>query len=375
MDYVITIQHPAHVHFFKHVIRALEADGHDVHVFARDKEVAIDLLRAYDIDHEVLVGGQGGGVVGMVRSQLLYEARLLRRARAVDPDVMAAIGGTAVAHVAPLVGARSVVFTDTEHAPANRITFPFADEVWTPECYADDVGPKQVRYPGYHELAYLHPNRFEPDPDVLTARGIDPDERFVVLRLVSWEASHDVGQGGFDDIRDVVERLEATGARVLVTSEAPLPEELEDRRVTVEPHLIHDVLAFADLFVGEGATMAVESAVLGTPALYVNTLRMGYTDEIEAKYGLLYNFQGAYRHGNALDRALSILDGEESADWGARRSRLLADKGDTTEVVLAALRGDGRPPALERPTEATEPETAEGEVAGAAEPAAPESDD
>jgi predicted glycosyltransferase len=344
MRYIITIQHPAHVHFFRHAIRELEAEGHEVRVFARDKEVAVDLLRAYDIDHEVLVGGQGDGVVGMATSQLLYEYRLFERARQIQPDVMAAIGGTAVAHVARLVGARSVVFTDTEHAPANRITFPFADEVWTPECYHGKVGDDHRTYPGYHELAYLHPNRFEPDPAVLDDLGLDPDERFVVLRLVSWAASHDVGEAGFDDVTDVVERLEEAGTRVVITSEAPLPDELEDRRTTVEPHRIHHVLAAAELFVGEGATMAVESAVLGTPALYVNTLRMGYTDEIEARYGLLYNFQGAYRHVNALETARAILDGEEGGDWAARRERLLDEKEDTTEYVVRALRGerDGR---------------------------------
>lgn len=338
MRYVITIQHPAHVHFFKHAIGELEAEGHGVHVFARDKEVATDLLDAYDIDYEVLVDGQGGGIAGMATSQLLYEYRLFRRTRDIEPDVMAAIGGTAVAHVAALVGARSVVFTDTEHAPGNKVTFPVADEVWTPECYTDDAGSKQRSYSGYHELAYLHPDRFDPDPEVLEDLGVDADEQLVVLRLVSWDASHDVGEAGFDDITDVVERLEATGARVIITSEAPLPDELEDRRVTVDPHRIHHVLAHADLFVGEGATMAVESAVLGTPAVYANTLRMGYTDEIEARYGLLFNCQGAYRHANALDTAVAILDGERGDDWADRRERLLAEKGDTTETILTALR-------------------------------------
>lgn len=340
MRYIITIQHPAHVHFFKHAIRELKTNSHDVSVFARDKEVAVDLLDAYGIEHEVLVDGQSDGVGGMLFGQTLWEYRLLERARSIEPDVMAGIGGTAVAHVGALCGARSVVFTDTEHAPGNTITFPFADEIWTPACFADDAGAKQEQYPGYHELAYLHPDRFEPDPSVLETVGLDPDERFVVLRLVSWTASHDVGEGGFEDVSDVVDRLEATGARVLITSEAPLPEELEDNRATVAPHRMHDLLAYADCFVGEGATMAVESAVLGTPAVYVNTLRMGYTDEIEAKYGLLYNCQGTYRHHNALETAVEILDGEgEETDWDDRRERLLDDTVDTTDVILSTLDG------------------------------------
>lgn len=340
MKYVITIQHPAHVHFFKHSVRTLERDGHDVWVFARDKEVATDLLEAEGIDYEVLAGDQSGGFGGMLRTQAAYEARLLARCIEIRPDVMAAIGGTAVAHVAKLVGARSVVFTDTEHAPGNRLTFPFADEVWTPECYHDEA-PNQHRYPGYHELAYLHPRRFTPDPSVTDEVGVDPDERFVVCRLVSWEASHDHGEAGFDDVHDVVERLEATGATVLITSEAPLPDDLEDRRARVAPERMHHLLYYADLFVGEGATMAVESAVLGTPAVYVNTLTMGYTDEVE-EYGLLYTCSGPNRHREALETAVGILEGREGDPWAERRDRLLADKTDTTDVVLDALAARAR---------------------------------
>lgn len=342
LDVVVTIQHPAHVHFFKHAIRRLEGEGHSVHVFARDKAVTEELLTAFDIDYELLADQAPSSLSGLARTQLTYEGRLLRRAISIRPDVMTAIGGIAVAHVAPLVGARSVVFTDTEHADLiNRLAFPFADRVVTPDCFHESVGDKQVNYPGYHELAYLHPERFEPDPQVPRDLGLDPDERYVVLRLISWEASHDVDADGFDDVTDVVERLEATGATVLITAEGDLPPTVADRQVSVEPHRMHHLLAFADLFVGEGATMAAESAVLGTPAVYVNTLRMGYTDELEARYGLLFNCQGSYRHQRALDVARRVLE-DEVTDWTARRDSLLAEKVDTTETVLSMVadRGD-----------------------------------
>ena len=340
MHVFVAIQHPAHVHFFRHAVAELEAEGHRVDVFVRDKEVIRDLLDAHGIEHTVLAdAGAADSIPALAATQLRYEGRLLREARRHQPDVMAGVGGTAVAHVSAIVGARGVVFTDTEHATlGNAITFPFADAVWTPECFTEDVGGKQVRYPGYHELAYLHPDRFSPSTEVLEQAGVGPDEQFVVLRLVSWNASHDVGAGGFDDAADVVHRLEETGATVLVTAEGDLPPALADRQVQIPPEDMHDLLAHADLFVGEGATMAAESAVLGTPALYVNTLRMGYTDELDERYGLLENFQGPGRHGEALARAVEVLSGD-GADWAGRRRRLLAEKRDTTEFVLAAIGG------------------------------------
>ncbi|GKZ16343.1 hypothetical protein BG842_01360 [Haladaptatus sp. W1] len=337
MKVFVTIQHPAHVHFFRNAIAELEADDHDVHVFAREKEMAVELLRRYDISHEVLAG-TASGLSQLARVQATYEARLLRRAVQLKPDVITAIGGVAAAHVAKVTGARSAIFYDTEHAKLiQNLAFPFADAVYTPDCYTRNVGSKQVRYPGYHELAYLHPDRFTPDPTVVEDLGLDPDETFTVLRLVEWGASHDVGQGGFDDVRDVVERLEDAGSEVLITSERTLPSSLESRRATVPPHRMHDLLAFADLFVGEGATMAAESAVLGTPAIYVNTLTMGYTDELDERYELLFNYQQEDRHARALEQAVSILEGD--ADWQERRQRLLDDKVDTTDVILRAITG------------------------------------
>lgn len=336
---LIAIQHPAHVHFYKHAIREL-ATEYEISIVVRDSEVATDLLDAYGFEYEVL--GRSGSGIRLIASQALYEAKMLAHAREFEPDVMTAIGGSAVAHVARATGAKSVVFTDTEHATlTNKLMAPFADEIWTPECFHADFGAKQVRYPGYHELAYLHPDRFSPDETIREEVGLEADEKYVVLRLVSWEASHDAGAGGIDDVGEVVDRLEATGTTVLITAEGNIPSRVRDRQVDIAPHRMHDLLAGAVLFLGEGATMAAESAVLGTPAVYVNTLRMGYTDELEARYNLLYNCQGAYRHEMAVDIAEAILSGETSHDWTGARSRLLSEKVDTTNVILGALTDDG----------------------------------
>lgn len=339
MDVLISVQHPAHVHFYKHAVEELRERGHDTHVFAVDKDVTVDLLDAYDVDHTVLAGRAPGASVP--RAQLTYEYRLWRAARGIGPDVVTGIGGVAASHVAALVGARSVVFTDTEHATlSNRLAFPFADLICTPTCYRDQVGPKQYAYPGYHELAYLHPDRFTPDPDALDDVDVDPDDTFVVFRLVRWDAMHNVGGEGFEDLEEVVERLEATGADVLITSEKSHPPALEGYRATVATHRMHDLLAHADLFVGESGTMTAESAVLGTPSIYVHENDTGLTDDL-SEYGLVYPFHGPDRHEAGLEKAIAILEGREGADWDARRERLLDDRRDTTDVIVERLLHEG----------------------------------
>ncbi|QLG50763.1 DUF354 domain-containing protein [Natrinema halophilum] len=334
MRVIVTIQHPGHVHFFKHAIRELESLGHEICVFARENEVTVELLERAEVDHEVLAG-ESNSLFSLAAVQATYEARLLRRARRLQPDVITAIGGVAASHVASVVGATSVVFYDTEHAKIiKNLAYPFADIVCTPDCYQGDIGAKQYRYPGYHELAYLHPNRFKPDPSVLDDIGLTPNDTIVVMRLSSWDSSHDIGQGGFDNPIDVVDRLEAAGATVLLTSEVDLPAKLEPYRYNLAPDRMHDLLAYADCFVGEGATMAAEAAILGTPAVYVNTLSLGYMTELDQEYGLVFSYNGADRHARSLERAVSIIEDDDQSTWQRRRDRLLADQVDVTDVIV-----------------------------------------
>ena len=354
MRVMVTIQHPGHVHFFRNPISELRERGHEVHVFARENDVAIELLEAYDIDHEVLAG-ESGSLVSLAAVQATYETRLLRRARRIDPDVITAIGGVAAAHISSVLRTKSLVFYDTEHATLiTKLGYPFADVICTPSCYREEIGAKQVTYPGYHELAYLHPDRFEPDPTVCESVGLDPDDEFAVVRLSSWEASHDVGHGGFDDPREVVDRLEKAGLEVLLSAEGEPPADLESYQFSTAPDRMHDLLASADVVLSEGATTAAEAAVLGTPAVYVNPLSLGYTRELDAEYGLLFEYDGENRHVRGLERAVSIVD-RPAEEWAERRERLLDDRVDVTNVVVRQIESLARPRAKTESTPATNP--------------------
>lgn len=334
------INHPAHVHFFRCAIEELRDRGHEVLITARNKECEYALLDAYDLEYTDL-GTHYKGLAGKAVGMFVIDARLARIARRFRPDVITGIHNTYAAHVSRLVGARSVVFTDTEHPRlANALTFPFAHRIVTPACFRLDLGPKHHRYRGYHELAYLRPERFTPDPAVVERAGVDPNEPFVVVRLVSWGASHDVGHRGLgtSECLRLVRALEKE-ARVIVTTEVPAAGGLADRAVHVAAHEIHHVLAYASLYIGEGATMASEAAVLGTPALYVNPLDLGYMEEQEERYGLVRRFLDPSTDADALiAAALPFLTDEGIMTRSDEaRQRLLEDTEDVTGAICDHL--------------------------------------
>lgn len=340
MNVLIGIGHPAHVHFYRNAIDELQSQGYSVHVVTKRRNLAIELLDGYNIEYTIAGRSkiQHSNPLAMGLAFLHFEYEVIREVRRHEPNVVTGIGNIPLSHASAIFDCSSVIFTDTEHATfANKITFPFADYIVTPECFEQDVGPKQVRYPGYHELAYLHPNRFDPDPSILHDVGLDQDDRFVILRVVDWNAIHDAGDSGFENVEDVVESLEATGVRVFITAESDIPESVEHCKLSISPHRIHHLMKYADLFIGESATMATESAVLGTPSIFVSTSRRGYTNELENKYGLVYNYSGPNRQALALSKACSVLQNYDPDIWNRRRKRMLEDKTDTTQFLIEEI--------------------------------------
>lgn len=331
MKLVFMIQHPAHVHFFKNIIKKL-SKTQDIYVFVRDKEIITDLLKEYVINYTILSKKSSSS---FIKTELIYEYEGWKAIKDISPDLIITIGGPTAAHIGKILDIPSIIFTDTEHAKLqNKITFPFANYIFTPNCYRINIGSKQIKYPGYHELAYLHPNRFEPDPSVLDYIDADKDDKIVVLRLISWQATHDIGHKGFADIKKVLSKFESKRCKVVITSEGDIPEEGEHCLYDIPPHKMHDLMYYSDLFIGEGGTMASESAVLGTPSILVSTLNAGVWNELEHKYGLLFHFNDYTKQEKSLEKAVSILNEYDRRKWIKKRKNMLKDKIDVTKFII-----------------------------------------
>jgi len=332
---LVDVTHPAHVHLFRNAVDVLEARGHEVRVAARQKDVTTDLLDAHGIDYAVC-SAKREGALALPREWALREVSLYRYARDFAPDVVLSHLNPAAAHVASAVGAESVVFHDTEVAGAvERFTLPFVDAVCTPTEFSRDLPGEHVRYAGFHELAYLHPARFDPDPEVLRRNGVDPESPFSVVRLVSMDAHHDVGSDGFgrEMVRRLVDGLGEYGD-VYLSTEGPLPGEFADHALPVGSHELLDLLAFADCYVGDSGTMATEAGVLGTPAVRYDPLdaEMG-TFTALGDYGLM---ESTTDETAAVERAVELAgDPGAGRRWLRRRRDLLADKVDVTAFTVA----------------------------------------
>src|SRR5262245_8753831 len=334
MRILIDILHPAHVHFFRNFHAEMTARGHEVHVTARAKDRSLELLDSYGLPYEH-ISDQRRGAVGMTTEMAQRTGKLLRIMRDFRPDVMTGIMGPSIALAGALKRVPAVVFYDTEFArQTNWFVYPLAHSVCTPDCYQGKVRGTHVEYAGYHELAYLHPNRFVPDAGRLAGFGVQPDEPYSLVRFVSWQAVHDRNETGLtgDQKRALVETLQQHG-RVLISSEAALPPDLAPLEVKGPVEDIHHLLAYAQLVVGESATMSSESAVLGVPAVMIATTGRGYTDDEERRYGLVRHFTED-QYDPATTAIKELMAGGSRDAARAARARLLDEKIDVTAWMI-----------------------------------------
>lgn len=340
MKILVDINHPAHVHFFRNPIRLMKEQGHDLMVTSRDKEMAIDLLEELGIPNRKLSSLGSGGLLSLGKELVSRNLALLKVVREFRPDAMTAIGGTSIAQVGFLTRTPSLVFYDTENATLqNAITYPFSSCVLVPRCYSAWLPSKRhVRYAGYHELSYLGPDYFVPDTKIAYQSGIDPNRENYFIRVVSWQANHDVGEDGWtpETLGRLIEKLGKTG-KVVISSERELPGEFQPYLYKGKVSDVHHVLAFSRLFIGESATMASECAVMGVPAIYAAETGRGYTTEQEERYGLVRNISSV--RYELIDAAIDDMLALDADTVSSRHAQLVDETIDVARFVAESIIG------------------------------------
>ncbi len=337
MRILVDINHPAHVHLFRNAIREWQRRGHKVLIAARKKEVTIKLLEHYGFKYS-LTTSKGGSKLSLLNELMTNDHKLYKLARKFKPNLMIGVS-VGITHVSKVLPAKSIVFDDDGKVVRifTLLAYPFADTICTPTCLKDEIGKKQIRHNGLHELAYLHPNYFKPNPEVLKDLGLTKDDKYFILRFVSFQASHDVGQSGLTHStrRKLVEMLSKFG-KVFISAEGKLPPEFEKYRLTVAPHKIHDVLYYATMYIGDSQTMTTESAILGTPAIRCNTFvgKISCMEELEHKYDLTYGFLPK-DEDKMFDKITELLNKPNlKEEWQERREKMLKDKIDLTDWMV-----------------------------------------
>jgi len=293
LNIAISIEHPAWIHQFHAIIKQLQHEGHNVLVLSIKKDVSIELLQKFDITYTLIAKSTGKNILEKTWLFIYTALKYYLASKKFKADIFIGRASPMLAIASFLQHKPHVIFEDTEHAIIGLFFCKLlSNSILTNSSFRKNLGKKQVLVESYKELFYLHPEQFVPDAAVLSEIGLEPDQPYFVIRFVAWQADHDFGHKGLtmDTKRLVINELKKYG-RVLITSEKPLTAEFEEYRISLAPEKIHHLLYFASFLYGESSTMATEAAVLGTQAIFCDFTGRGYTDELEQKYDLVYNFK------------------------------------------------------------------------------------
>jgi predicted glycosyltransferase len=336
MNILIDIGHPAHVHNFRNLAKKLEEGGHKVVWSVKDIPVALRLLDFYGFKYYVL-SAKKDSLISKIIKQLKYNYEVWRICK--KEKIELAIGtSVSIAHVSKFSKVKSIMFDDDDdqvQAFVTKYVHPYVDTLLTPEAIKQNRKKKgTVFYKGYHELAYLHPSVFEPDPSVLGKAGLKEEDTFFIMRFNVFKAHHDVGIHGLtlNQKLEIVNLLKPYG-KILITTEREIEPELAEYQLKVEPENIHSLMAYASMFVGDSQTMITEAAIIGTPAIKCNSFagKLSVPNEIEQKYGLCYSYlPEEFSEFKAKIKDLLSNDNLKE-EWAKRKAKLLEENINVTD--------------------------------------------
>ncbi|MGK0447983.1 MAG: putative glycosyltransferase [Polaribacter sp.] len=337
--FLFQLNHPAHFHLFKQTIHILEGNGHDILISIKDKDILKELVQDYSFV-QLSEGYRKKNVYSIINSVYQRDKKLLKIAKTFKPDLM--IGTSPeIAHIAPFVRIPSLFFGEDDVTLSIPMyigamtCYPLFSSILAPIGVNNSIwNKKTVNYNGFQKLAYLHPNRFKPDR---TKVDIPEGEKYFIIRFADLQAYHDINAKGISNslAKEIIDKLEIKG-NVLISSERELPEEFKDYEFKGNKQDIHHYIYYANLFIGDSQSMAVESAMLGTPNIRFNDFvgKISVLEEIENKYKLSIGI-----NSNDPSKLLSVVDelinDEKSISrFKERRETLIKDKIDVTAFMV-----------------------------------------
>jgi len=330
MNILIDIGHPAHVHLFRNFISYLNENGHHVTVTSRDKDVAGELLDHYGIDHLPLTV-MAQGLIPKFFELFRRDWLIMRLHRQKHFDI--ALGTSiSITHLSFFARVKSYFIGESDDAAIPLqvwLSYPFATGIINPTCMKWKGWPaKRIFYKSYHELAYLHPDHFQPDVGILKKYNLEP-RGYVIFRLNIHKAHHDVGARGLTPelLNRIRELLQPT---VMITTRE------NETSHHIEPWDMHHVMAYAKMVIADSQTMTAEAAVLGVPAVRYNSFvgRIGYLDELEHRYGLTYGFRPGQEEALLAKIKHLLSNDQRRQEWQQKKERMLADKIDFNRWLI-----------------------------------------
>ena len=281
----IDLTNSPHVLVMRPVVRALEADGHQVEVTARDFAQTLELCDRLGVAHTAVGRHRGGRRGSKALGLVSRSVALTRWARGRDFDAALGHGSNDVTVAAKLLRIPSATAFDYEWATLQHtVNCRLVRNVVVPDAipperlYRYGARGKLRPYPGLKEEYYLAD--FEPGDAVLDELGLDRSRPIAVVRTPPEVSLYHRFENPL--FKQVLERLRDQAQTVVLPRTSEQRTEIGEAGGFVVPERAVDAQSLvwhADLVVSAGGTMNREAVALGTPVFTTFEGRLGAVDE------------------------------------------------------------------------------------------------
>jgi uncharacterized protein len=345
MKIAFYLAHPAHYHLFKNVVNSIKSNYTDIEIVIlyNEKDVLEELLNEQTDWNIVKIKtkSKGGSSFSLKRQFIQKFFGTYKVLQKLKPD---AVIGTSIiiSLISKILAFKSIIVNEDDFdiiKKTSNFGYPFTYKIICPNvCRTGKFYKKCITYDGYHELAYLHPDIFTSQIEI-AHKYIDVNSPFCILRFAKLTAHHDTNIKGItnDFALKIIERLSKYGIKTYITSERFLDERLFPYKLSIPAKDIHNVLAFAAIFIGDSQTMAAESAVLGVPFIRYNDFvgRISYLDELENHFELGYGIKPD--NENKLLSTIDVIFTESKEIYQEKRNQMLNQKINVKDFLVTTI--------------------------------------
>lgn len=340
MKALIYLGHPAQYHFFKNTITQLIRDNNEVRVLIKTKDILEHLLNEDGIEYtNIQEKFRKNTKWGILSASFHRTNAVCKIAHEFKPDLMIGTDSSIAQSGWQLrIPAITTLEDDVDILKIfAKLTYPFSTDILVPSvCRAGRWEHKKIGYNGYMKLAYLHPNYFTPNDDVIKSYGFT--KQFILIRLAKLVAHHDDHIKGLDSslVDKIIGIAESSNYDVYISSEADLDKRFKRYQLNIKRTDMHHVLSHASLFISDSQSMSMEASMLGVPNIRFSDFsgRISVLEELENTYGLTIGIK-TDNPQKLFDESVKLLSQRDLKEtFQKRKEAMLHDKIDVTAFLV-----------------------------------------
>lgn len=340
MKILVYFGHPAQYLFLREAIKRLIANGHQIKILIKTKDVLENLVKNDGLEYEnILSQTRGKSKFSIALSLIQRSLKILPILFKYKPNLLIGTDAT-IAQLGWLFRINRITITEDDYEVIKTLgdlTYPFTQTILCPEvCNVGKWGAKKVGYKGYMKLAYLHPKVFKKDPSIIQKYNFL--EKYIVIRLAKLTAHHDFGIQGINNVilDKIISIIENKSYSVLISAEGTIEAKYEKYILKINPEDMHQVLANSSMLICDSQSMSVEAAMLGLPSIRFSDFsgRISVLEELEHIYGLTFGIKTSDEAGLLSKLSFLLNLNDLSMEFQSRRAKMLSDKIDVTSFLV-----------------------------------------